>query len=383
MSIFFRVRNFILFILALCSVLRYGVRTKPPRAVRTILVIHLAKLGDMVCFTPALHAIRIHRPEVKVIVLGDAVNKELLQGSPDLDEYIVFDERRIFSIIQALRSRDIDVALVRGTGFVGLVMALLAGIPFILTTRLVKGKSFATKTYDWLLPFVSTVEASFGEYMPRQYLKLLEPLDIFESDTQKRLAVSEAASEKAQAFLREHGIESGDLVVGISPSAGNKIKEWPVERFARVADHLIEAYGAKVIIIGGPRDRTLVDNVLKNMKHTMVAIPALGFSIEELKGLISQLKAFISVDTGPIYIAEAFGVPTVDIVGPVDEREQPPRGPFNRVVVPDRKEAEVHILNARLYDETEALRQAQSIPAEDVIVETDILVRHILGEKAV
>ena len=50
------------------------------------------------------------------------------------------------------------------------------------------------------------------------------------------------------------------------------------------------------------------------------------FSLDELKALIQRLSLFISVDTGPIYIAEAFDVPTIDIIGPMDENEQPPRG---------------------------------------------------------
>lgn len=366
-----RTRNAFLFTAALLSLLRYGKRTKIPANPRAVLVVHLAKLGDMVCFTPVLRALRKNLPETKIIVLGDAVNKELLEGSPDVDEYMVCTDARAFSFARELACRPIDIALIRGTGFVGLALALCAGIPLIITSRLVEGRSFATRTYHWLLPYVKTVDASFGEYMPRQYLRLLEPLGIRSDDTTKHLAFSQEAKEHTQAFLREHGLNEGDLLVGVSPSAGNKIKEWPVDRFAAVADHLIENYRAKIILIGGPKDAALIASTLERIRQKSSVSSAQGHSIERLKALIARLSLFISVDTGPIYIAEAFGVPTVDIVGPVDEREQPPRGQFHRVVVPERKEAEVHILNARLYDREEATRQTLAISAEAVCREVD------------
>jgi ADP-heptose:LPS heptosyltransferase len=74
------------------------------------------------------------------------------------------------------------------------------------------------------------------------------------------------------------------------------------------------------------------------------------------------------VDTGPIYVAEAFGTPTVDIVGPVDEREQPPIGQKHRVVVPpERRIPALHIMNAHGYDRKEARRQSEAITTAMVL----------------
>lgn len=90
------------------------------------------------------------------------------------------------------------------------------------------------------------------------------------------------------------------------------------------------------------------------------------FTIDELKCAVSMLDLFISVDSGPIYIAEAVGVPTVDIVGPMDEKEQPPISENNIVVVPKRDEPMLHIMNARVYNVVEAQRQIDSISVSDV-----------------
>jgi len=100
-------------------------------------------------------------------------------------------------------------------------------------------------------------------------------------------------------------------------------------------------------------------------------------SIDELKALISKMSLFISADTGPIYIAEAFNIPTIDIVGPVDENVQPPKGRIHKLVIPKRTKSELYIMNARNYNKEEALRQVNSILTKSVIKEVNKLLNSI------
>ncbi|GAG36860.1 unnamed protein product, partial [marine sediment metagenome] len=51
-----------------------------------------------------------------------------------------------------------------------------------------------------------------------------------------------------------------------------------------------------------------------------------ALSLIELAALLKYLKVFISVDTGPLYMANAMGTSVVDIAGPIDIYEQPPLG---------------------------------------------------------
>ena len=127
--------------------------------------------------------------------------------------------------------------------------------------------------------------------------------------------------------------------------------------------------GAENAEIPAPlKPAALLDKTLEIIKGQTPIVDLCGhLNIDELKALISKMSAFISVDTGPIYIAEAFGVSTIDIVGPMDENEQPSRGPRHKVVVGERLKPELHIMNARVYDETEARRQIDSITVDMVM----------------
>ena len=261
MTFFPRARNLLLFARALISIVRFGSRKKVPKGPpRKVLITQFGQLGDMVCVTPVFRALKAHFPHVRVYVLGNALNREVLEGNSDVDEYIVFSEKNLAPIIDRLVKEQIDVACMRGFGFAGLAAAFIAGIPTIITPYAGgKNKTLQTRMYRMLLPFAITVEYIFGSYMPLQFLHLLRPLGIVSSDTKKHLAFSGAALEKIIQLHATHGLTpKKDFIVGITPTAGNKIKEWPAERFAQVADYLIERLHAKVILMGGPQDREKV-----------------------------------------------------------------------------------------------------------------------------
>ena len=76
-----------------------------------------------------------------------------------------------------------------------------------------------------------------------------------------------------------------------------------------------------------------------------------------------------------MYIAEAFGVPTVDIIGPIDEREQPPTGEMHKIVkLESRASPELFVMNASIYDKNEARRQVELISVNMVKEKTDEII---------
>ncbi len=366
-------------LLLLRTLLSLAVRGRAQGSVsnpKRIVIIQPSKLGDMVCTTPMFRAIKKIYPECMVTVAGDHINKELLVGHKDVDQYIVWDKRDPASLIAELRKAQYDFGCITAPNFEGLAALLLSGIPVVAAPEVVGGWSpYETRPYRSLRKFVIAKPHRMGAYAPREYLRLLEPLGISESDTTKSLFHSHMASDKIGKFLEENKLKEG-LFAGIMATAGNKIKEWPEDRFAEVADHLIEKYGAKIMIIGGPKDRDRVDKVASLMRNE--AWRKCDLSIDELKALISKLSLLIAVDTGPIYIAEAYGIPTVDIVGPMDENEQPPISEWHKVVVPPlRSKPELHIMNARSYDEAKAIEQVLSITTGEVVAAVDELVGRI------
>jgi len=331
-------------------------------------------MGDMVCTTPLFRAVKKHIPNVRLIVLGNAINESLLFGSSDVDRYVVYDEKKLRSVIEKLHSEKIDVAILSVPNPRGLATLALSRARIIIAPVVVGGWSpYETKAYKILRLFVKTAEHCMGSYAPREYLKLLEPLKIKESDTQKHLAVQVSAKNKAVNFLKK--LQDARPLVIVAPSVGNKIRRWPGERFARVINHLRNKYDATVLIVGGSQDVLEVNEVLAHLQSDEKIMNLSGMlSLEELKAYISECDMFISVDSGPLYIAEALHIPTVDIVGPVDPKEHPPQGGLSRLVLPPKPYTPaIHILNTSWIDIEEAKRQTDVITVEAVVSAIDNL----------
>lgn len=342
---------------------------------KRIFVVPAGKLGDVVCTTPVMAAIRKHLPAATLLVREyDGTNERLLAESGLADGYI--REQGAFAYARALRRARVDTVVITGPSPEDLAAALIARVPRIIAPKVVGGYSpQETRSYKALLHFATTYPYRMGAYAPRERLRSLEPLGISESDTAKHLAYSDAAKKAVDAFLSASGLTKGGYTA-CSPSAGNKVKEWPPERFAQVAEHI--AVRMPVVVIGTKRDRAEVDVMFKAIQNPRVSNACGKFNLDELKAFIASAALFVSVDTGPIYIAEAFGVPTVDITGPIDEKEQPPISPTNLVVTPpSREKPELYVLNARDYNREEALRQVNSITVEQVTAAVDTLLKRL------
>jgi heptosyltransferase-2 len=369
------------YLVALCYgyfLVRGGAR-RVPSSPKKILVMPASKLGDMICATPVFRAIKKTYPGCKVVVLGTNAYASLHDGNPDVDEYLVWDEKQaFFKGVKAIAEECADAAIILPPGFLAAASFFMAGVPCVVGPRVEGGYSpYQTRPYRMLWPLILTEAHAFGSYAPGEYLKLLKPFGIRESDTKKHLVFSPEAEKKIHDFYAQNDVVPGkDSIVGISVSAGNDIKKWANKNFAEVAAAIAKEYHPKIVFIGSKGDIPDIQETLSFLNKGESVINAAGlFSVEELKALISKMKLFISVDTGPVYIAEAFGVATVDIVGPVAEGEQPPVGRIHKVVVLERAAAEVHIMNARVYNLKEARRQIESITVDMVMKEVRSLMQ--------
>lgn len=341
-------------------------RSGPP----VIAIIQLSKMGDLVCTTPMFRAVKKSFPNSRLIVVCRGAGTGILEGNTDIDELVRFDHLGFWGTVKQLRRARCSFGTVPSPDFNALAALLIAGIPHISATRVVGGycpqETVFYKILRWL---VCPVDNRIGSYVPREYLRLLEPAGIRSDDTTKHLAFSASADAHVMEWLRHEGITDDIRLIGIALAAGNRIKVWPAERFAKVAEHIAAYPNTRVIILTGPgeqADGARFRAALPDHVHVLDAAGILG--LDALKALIAKLKLFISVDTGPIYIAEAFGVPTIDIVGPMDEREQPPRGPSHISVVPPAPRIPVlHIMNASIYDEASAREQVLSITVQAVL----------------
>jgi len=162
--------------------------------------------------------------------------------------------------------------------------------------------------------------ATCGAHVIQQDLELvsavagdeLEPL-------QPWLPVDPAAEAWADDVLPA---KTGKPAVLINPGAGWGAKRWPVERYAAVAQGLIER-GLRVLVNAGPGEEPLADELAK---QTGGAATPLASSVGQLIALTRRITLAVAGDTGPLHLACALGRPVVGIYGPTDPSRNGPFG---------------------------------------------------------
>jgi O-antigen biosynthesis protein len=112
------------------------------------------------------------------------------------------------------------------------------------------------------------------------------------------------------------------------------MKQWPVEYFASVLDRLVEADGARIVLIGAPGEEPVAEELLTRLRHPEAVTSLVGkLPLADLPALLARAALFLGNDSGPKHIAAGLGVPTVGVhSGTVDVREWGPIGP-NAVAV--------------------------------------------------
>jgi heptosyltransferase-1 len=113
----------------------------------------------------------------------------------------------------------------------------------------------------------------------------------------------------------------------INPGAGWGAKRWPVERYAAVAQGLIER-GMRVLVNAGPGEGPLAEAVVQ----AACGSTPLNCTLEQLIALTRRVKLAIAGDTGPLHLACALGRPVVGIYGPTDPGRNGPFGTRFRVL---------------------------------------------------
>lgn len=158
--------------------------------------------------------------------------------------------------------------------------------------------------------------------MPEYYLGIARRLGAVVKRRFPILPVTEAADKAVRAYLAAYGFDDVPLIA-FSPGASyGPSKCWPTEHFARLADMVIEYLGWRVVILCGPRERSIADDIFRNLrnKRAVLNTSTRPVDLAYLPAFLARCRLLVTTDAGPRHIALAVGTPTVTIMGPTDPR---------------------------------------------------------------
>lgn len=304
---------------------------------RNILVIDFGQLGDVVMSLPSLRAIRARFPYAKITVAVGKPGKELLSLSSYANEILEVDRvslrdgptlisiGRIAKFVAQVRKQKFDFVIDLHSYYETNVLGFLSGAPQRLYSRR------ENRSLDFLGNFKpQPARERPSAHLVDRYLDLLKPLGIENAPRTPVLKTSNADDLAVEAMLKKQKAQSGQLLAGIFPGAGNVSRVWPLQKFAAVADHLIRNDRVRVIVFAGPEERALVPQMRPVFPAGTIFFDRL--TIPQLASAQARLTLFISNDTGPAHIAAAVGTPVVVIMDGPEPNSYMPVGEQNRFI---------------------------------------------------
>ncbi len=301
-----------------------------PQVIRRILVRQVNWVGDAVLTLPALEALDGQFPLAEITLLARPWVAGLFAGHPAVDRMIEYRSedthrglRGRWHLAATVKAGGFDLAVLFPNSMEAAVVPWLAGIP--------RRIGHPTDGRRCLLTHMVSNESAAGRHQVEWYLAVVRALGADGTRT-VRLPVTEAVRRRSGELLRQYGIAPTGLLVALNPgSAYGNAKRWPVDRFAAVADRLVESRGATILLIGSEGERPVLDTVAAHMRRPAVNLGG-RTDLPALVGVLERVNLLLSNDTGAMHVAVAVGTPVLAIFGPTDAVATGPLGRRARVV---------------------------------------------------
>ncbi|MBO0793093.1 MAG: glycosyltransferase family 9 protein, partial [Ktedonobacteraceae bacterium] len=140
--------------------------------------------------------------------------------------------------------------------------------------------------------------------------------------TDKRLTLPLSDDERAQARTLVYGdappSEAIHPIIAMHPGSGgySTARRWAPERFAQLADTLSRTCGGQLLLVGGPEEAELHQQIMGLLTSAMPVRSLAGKgSVRVAAAVFELVDLFVGNDAGPMHLAAAAGAPIVAIFG--------------------------------------------------------------------
>lgn len=298
-----------------------------PEQINKILMVNITHIGDIVLSCPTARALKKFFPFAEIDMLVSMPQGEAAFHNPYLSDVIFYDienwqqdRTKLLTLIQALRNKKYDFALSSRHGSADPMMAYLSGAAYRAGFDTHGGAKFLTHVF----PSDPAVIRHETEYQ----LALLATLGIVSEDTGIEFLVSDEEQASLNAKL-PHLYDKGRPIVLICPFSDDPQKNWTEHGYAEVLRTL--AGLADCYLLGNSRQLPALHSINTSAGNVAEVLGGL-LSLGELAALIRAADLLITVDTGPLHIAQAFATPVVALMGPTDPKVWGPRKPGDIVL---------------------------------------------------
>lgn len=333
-----------------------------PGWVKRILVVERLYMGDLIVITPIFRALKKKYPDAEIDVLIQPSMVDVLSGNPNIDEIIPVSDSDLKDkperVVQKLKGKyDLGVILNYGTYNISKILRD-AGIP----CRIGATKAGFLTGRGFFL--TRKTKPCFGiKHKVEHHMDVVRTIGVDIADKHLEVFIPEEAEKSVEGLLSEGEIQKNDFVVAVHAAPQHRTHCWFGDRFAGVADVLIERYNAKIVFTGAEKDIPLIEEVQSLMRNP--SFNAAGkTSIKEYFALIERADLLVSVDTSAMHVGSAVGTPTIALFGPGNPKMWRPYGDKHVVLYKDKEVCTGCLRHSCLFKDMECMR---AIKVDDVL----------------
>ncbi len=299
--------------------------------IRSLAVFKMRNIGDVLMITPALRALRETFPGARITVVVNSGTEAMLAHNPHVDEVLVYRRhegksrsgiyRRLryeLGFLRELRRRRFDLTIGFTDGDRAAWSAYFCGARYRLGAPHYSIGKYDPRRLIYNLPAPSSpppmheVEKHFY-LLEKAGLKLRTPepgpLCLVVPDDLRAWAQKEFAPLRPAPIIHIH------------PVARWLWKCWRSEAMAEVIDWLQTERGARVVVTTGPvpRERSRAQEIVR-LCRTQPLFYDGNLSLTQIAALSAESDGYFGVDTAPMHMAAAVGVPVIALFGPTDQK---------------------------------------------------------------
>ncbi len=299
-------------------------------SIKRVLVIRLDEIGDVAMNTSFLRELRHNLPDAEITLLVKPVAYNLMELCPYVNEVLTFKctkwhTWKLQYFVQSIKfarrhlwTRRFDIAIIprwNTDHSSATFLAYFSGAPWRVgySENVNIDKKQLNRGFDRLLTLV--LQDNSLKHEVEHNMDVLRLLGFEINDDGLEVWLGKEDETFAKEIFDEHGVRPNDLIIGLGPSGGNSVlKQWPVERFAKLGLWLQEEYNTRLIIFGGPDEKQMgleIENMLGQTTINMVG----KTSLRQMAALLKQCDFYLGNDTGPMHIAAAVGIPVIALFG--------------------------------------------------------------------
>ncbi len=256
-------------------------------AVKKILIVKWDEIGDMATATHVFRLLREDYPGAEITLLCKPFVKSLIAHDPHINHFM--------TDINLFNQRYDLVVEMRGTW-----KTLLKSIVYKAKYRVGRAEVRARNKGQQLHEYDTNTA-------------IVQP--ILKSERKDEVPVLYFSAEDERVvdeFLKAKGIGRFAL---FHVGARRVLRQWSLDRYAKVAKYLHEQYGLAIVFAGTEEDEAQIDIVKKQLDFEAFNFTK-GFTLSQFSALCSRTTLYIGNESGPLQIAAVFKVPLIGIFGP-------------------------------------------------------------------